>query len=216
MSHYQFAREQISTYALNRLVFASGCPMNLLRSLTYLCAFSAVVACSQPQPQEVQPDLSGVTPWSEVPVDSIRVPEGVLYQLATVGGATVAQISGVPDAALSAGLTDGVSIKLPEGVEQQASGARVQIVVRASSSSDDGLLGVAYSTNDVGNSGWQRFRLSTRPRDYVFTYSAPLLQEGGGDYIGFRSYGDGTVYVWGYHVEMIDLGLDPSLRMQTQ
>jgi hypothetical protein len=31
----------------------------------------------------------------------------------------------------------------------------------------------------------------------------PELQAGNGDYLGFRSFGDQTIFVWGYNAEVI-------------
>ena len=42
----------------------------------------------------------------------------------------------------------------------------------------------AYSTNDVGNSGWRAMKLTPNFVDYEFTYEVPVLGKGGRDYIG--------------------------------
>jgi hypothetical protein len=159
-------------------------------------------ACNSGAPTAA-PDMTGITPWTQVAEADLNVPNGVIYSMTAVQGVDVAQIGGVPEAASPAARTGGVSVKLPDAFESEASGARVQIMVRASAAEDGAMLGVAYSTNDVGNSGWQRFRLTTQPRDYVFAYNVSELHAGNGDYLGFRSFGEQTVFVWGYDIQIV-------------
>ncbi len=171
-----------------------------------LLGFAAVIlaACNQAEaPNTPAGGDSGVTPWTSVLADDIGVPEGVSYTQAAVDGTTVAQIGAVPVNATLTGATGGVSIRLPAEFEAQASGARVQLTVRAFAPQDGALLGVAYSTNELGNSGWQRFVLTTAPRDYVFAYNVAPGRGGAGDFLGFRSHGAGAVQIVGYKVEIV-------------
>lgn len=177
--------------------------MSIVRRIFLGFAAVLLAACNPAAPPSAPVDTSGVTPWASVLADDIGVPEGVSYSQAEVDGTTVAQIGAVPEDAPSTGSTGGVSIRLPAEVEAQSSGARVQITVRASAPQDGAILGVAYSTNDVGNSGWQRFVLTAAPRDYVFAYNVARTQTGNGDYLGFRSYGGNTVQIVGYKVESV-------------
>ena len=185
--------------------------MTRMRAAVIGFAAAALTACNFGNGPAPAPDTSGLTLWSTVVNDDIGVPEGVAYTQVAVEDVNVAQISGVPEAAPSTGSTGGVSIRLPPATEAQVSGQRVQVTVRAFSPESGALMGLAYSTNEVGNSGWQRFMLSTEPRDYVFAYNVPPSQGGNGDYLGFRSYGGGVVLVVGYKLEVVP---DPSAPAQ--
>ncbi len=145
------------------------------------------------------PDAAPFVNWGSLNAEQIIVPEGVTYTVSD--GA--ARIVGVPQTAGAGGSTGGVGVRLPDSFEEQASGQQVRVTVRASSADEGALLGAAYSTADVGNSGWQAFVLSPEPADYTFTYSVPAMQAGNGDFLGFRSYGDDMVTVQGFRVEVV-------------
>jgi hypothetical protein len=144
--------------------------------------------------------------WGSLTDEQVIVAEGVNYTVSD--GA--ARILGVPQNAGAGGSTGGVGVRLPDDFERDASGNQVRITVRASSADPGALLGVAYSTADVGNSGWQAFNLTPEPADFTFDYIVPAMQVGNGDFLGFRSYGDDTVTVYGYQVELIGSAAVPS------
>lgn len=153
-----------------------------------------------------QPAEIGATPsvhfvnWTNIAAEQIIVAEGVSYTISE----DAARISGVPLNAGAGGSTGAVGIRLPDSFEAEASGKIVSVTVRASSADENALIGIAYSTADVGNSGWQAFPLTSEPTDYTFTYDVPVLQAGNGDYLGFRSYEDDIVSVYGYSVSIIE------------
>lgn len=172
-------------------------------------------ACNQPQDGAADPNR---TPWGSIDASALHVSDGVSYTISTVDGAAVADISNVPDVAKTVGIPDGVSIRLPDELEAQASGRQVSITVRAMTpSAEDAVLGVAYSTAESGNSGWKRFTLSATPRDYTFVYDVPPMRVGRGDFLGLRSYGDAHVQVLSYRTEVmgaIPLRLAPAAAPQ--
>ena len=90
------------------------------------------------------------------------------------------------DEANSSGSTQAARIRLPGRIERNASGGRVRVTVSARQA--EGGAGhefaIAYSTREVGDSGWRRFELSDAFRAYVFEYDVPEMVEGDGDYIG--------------------------------
>jgi hypothetical protein len=180
--------------------------MTLMRGLMTGAVALALAACN-PSGNSDTPSDAAVTPalvaWSQIPEESIRVPEGANYSMVEAGGAAAAEISGVSADADSRGRTTGVSFRLPDAFETQASGANVRVTVRALSPTAGDRLGVAYSTAEVGNSGWRNFELTQTAADYFFDYQVPPLAEGNGDYLGFRSYGDGVVQILGYRTEII-------------
>lgn len=166
-------------------------------------AAALLTGCNQTPPAPANP-LAGdpnVNGWDSVRRADLSVPAGVHYATINVGGATVAEISGVPEDASPSAATGGVSVRMSQEIETHASGGSVRVVVRAYAPEEGSALGLAYSTNEVGNSGWRRFPLTQTPTDYVLTYSVPTMRQGGGDYLGFRSYGNGVVRVVGFKVE---------------
>lgn len=173
-------------------------------ALLALAAVSLLSSCGAPQQATQAPDQIGdLVAWSSLHREDIKVPRGVSYAQATVHGVVAADISGVPEDAVSGGQTGGVAVRLPDSFENQASGAQIRVTVRALSSDDGAVMGVAYSTNEVGNSGWQRFALTSEPTNYVFGYVVPPKQSGLGDFLAFRSYGAGHVQIIGFKTEVV-------------
>lgn len=169
-----------------------------------LATMMLLAGCNPPQARQAENPLGNdpnVAGWATVRRQDVNVPRGVSYTTADMGGATVAEISGVPDNATSTVKTGGVSVRLSDAIEAQASGAPVRVTVRAFAPQDGSMLGIAYSTNEMGNSGWIQFPLTQTPADYVFVYLVPAKRAGNGDYLGFRSYGAGHVRIVGFMVE---------------
>ena len=89
----------------------------------------------------------------------------------------------------SAGTTDGYYVEIPEEIALEYAGRTVEITVWAKEDSASDFA-VAYSTADVGNSGWQSFTPTTDWQPYRFTYEVPEPSGGGSDYLGLL--GDAT------------------------
>jgi hypothetical protein len=49
------------------------------------------------------------------------------------------------------------------------------------------MIWAAYSTAEVGNSGWKKFELTNELKEYSFNYQVPKIKKGGVDFIGFNS-----------------------------
>lgn len=178
--------------------------MALVRStLSVFLVAAALSACNQAESPPAA-EAPTITEWATIPEADLRVAEGISYRTTEVGGVTVAEISGVPEEALSSGFTGGVGVTLPGDLEARASGHQVRVTVRAASAAEPGaMLGAAYSTSEVGNSGWQQFAVTTTPAEYSFVYDVAPMVNGYGDYVGFRSYGADRVYVYGYRVDVL-------------
>ena len=113
----------------------------------------------------------------------MEAPEGLLVE----AGETALALSGgvgVSDASAS-GRTNGASLGLPNAVEAAASGraVRVTLSARAPGAADPRVFLVAYTTREVGNSGWTRFRAGEDFEAFSFTYDVPEMNEGRGDYL---------------------------------
>ncbi len=174
-----------------------------------IVAFAIVLAgCNQQQqPAGEAPtnplNISTLVGWTDVATEDINVPQGVTFAPSDVGGARVMEIAGVRPDAISAQRTGGVSVKMPAAFEDAASTNQILVTVRAYADQDNTQMGLAYSTNDQGNSGWYEFALTRQPADYHFVYNVPAKRAGAGDFLGFRSYGEGRIRVVGYQVAVL-------------
>jgi SGNH domain (fused to AT3 domains) len=133
--------------------------------------------------------------WGSIRDEQILVPENVSYHVELQGSEQVGVISAVPEEASSANETDGVAFRVPYLHEQNFSGQLIVVTVEARSSDDSAGIGIAYSTNEVGNSGWNRFELAPNWAEYSFTYFVPELIQGRGDFLGLRSYENSRVEI---------------------
>ena len=100
--------------------------------------------------------------------------------------------NGNPEAA-SGGLTGGYSIRLPDQIEAAASGHHivVSVIVRASGG-DQSRFAVAYSTNEVGNSGWRWFDAGAEWSIHTMEYDVPVMKDGRGDFVGILPDSEGN------------------------
>ena len=121
------------------------------------------------------------------PREQVIVPQGMLAEPAkTADGTTVLHLSGGDCTAASAGRTGGFSIRVPDSIEAAASGERVRVTVNARSARGAGLVefSLAYSTNEVGNSGWRKFMVGQQFQPMSFEFDVPTMRSGNGDYVG--------------------------------
>ena len=107
---------------------------------------------------------------------AIKTDEDGVEYLALADGAVDAQ---------SAGPTHGYSLKVPDEVEKAASGNKitVQAIARATTGAES-RFALAYSTNEVGNSGWRWFTVGEGWSIIAFEYAVPPMIKGNGDFIG--------------------------------
>jgi hypothetical protein len=107
-------------------------------------------------------------------------------------------VSGGDPEAPSAGRTGGYSVRVPDDFERAASGKRVRVgVVVESPDGRPVRFRLAYSTNEVGNSGWKDFTVSQSGAGstFQFDYDVPPMKDGLGDFIGILPID--PVKVWG-------------------
>ena len=91
---------------------------------------------------------------------------------------------------VSSGRTSGVNIEISEELERAFSGSSITIrVVARASGIASGKLRMAYSTNDVGNSGWKDFELGSDYKLCEFEYQVAPMAQGRGDFLGFITEG---------------------------
>lgn len=101
----------------------------------------------------------------------------------------------------SGGRTDGISYTISEEEELVYSNKLVEVSFFATSTGGD--LVAAYSTGDVGNSGWVTFSPTEELAEFSFTYAVPELVMGNGDHIGFYPLG-GPIDVYAITVNIIE------------
>ncbi|MVO18568.1 LysM peptidoglycan-binding domain-containing protein [Parasedimentitalea huanghaiensis] len=93
-----------------------------------------------------------------------------------------AKISGAPEQ-VSPGGRPGIFVALGKKFEEAASGDTVKVTVTIEAE-NPGLFSAAYSTSDVGNSGWQSMQFQKGESSLSFNYAVPKLKNGNDDFVG--------------------------------
>ena len=94
--------------------------------------------------------------------------------------------------ATSHGMTEGYSIRLPDTIEAAASRNRVSVnVVARAAGSAQSRFALAYSTNEVGNSGWRWQDAGPEWSVFTMEYDVPVMKKGNGDFVGILPDTDG-------------------------
>lgn len=112
-----------------------------------------------------------------------------LHRIEDVAGG--ARVSGHVPGPYSTGTTGGAFLRLEDGFEGRAAGKTIRVTLTLSGPAG-GAVAVAYSTNDLGNSGWRGFDLTPEPAEHVFEYNVPPLVRGNGDYVGIDPDPEGS------------------------
>jgi hypothetical protein len=125
-----------------------------------------------------------------------------LHRIEDVAGGV--RVSGHVPGPYSTGTTGGAFLRLGEGFEEEAAGKRVRVSVTLSGPAG-GAVAVAYSTNDLGNSGWRGLTLTPAPAEHEFDYAVPPLVRGNGDYVGVDPDPEGTGQAVTIHAIRVDV-----------
>jgi len=92
--------------------------------------------------------------------------------------------NGKIDAAAN-GATDGYSIRLPDKIEAAASGRLISVnVVARAAGRTQSRFAIAYSTNDMGNSGWRWQEAGAEWSIFKIEFEVPVMQKAHGDFVG--------------------------------
>ncbi|MEM9739269.1 MAG: hypothetical protein AAF829_05320 [Pseudomonadota bacterium] len=130
-------------------------------------------------------DSAYVLTMSEAVLENASHPETLTVEL---DDRSVITIGGRPSQTASYGRTSGFGIQVPVEIESEASGQRVEVaVVLKSSRAVPVDVQAAYSTNEVGNSGWQALQAGSDWAIATFQYDVPELVNGLGDFVGLQS-----------------------------
>lgn len=114
------------------------------------------------------------------------------------------RVSGHVPGPYSTGTTGGAFLRLEDGFEGEAPGRTIRVTVTLSGPAG-GAVAVAYSTNDLGNSGWRGLTLTPEPAEHEFDYAVPPLVRGNGDYVGIDPDPEGTGQAVTIHAIRVDV-----------
>ncbi|EAQ06435.1 LysM peptidoglycan-binding domain-containing protein [Yoonia vestfoldensis] len=124
------------------------------------------------------------------------------HEMTDEGGAV--RISGHVPGLYSTGTTGGAFIRLDDEFEADAAANVVRVSVTMSGP-EGARAALAYSTNDLGNSGWQSFILTAPPTTHSFEYAVPPLAHGSGDFLGIDPDPDGAGHAILVHAILLEI-----------
>ena len=85
----------------------------------------------------------------------------------------------------SGGRTGAIYLQVPEAFETSASASTIEMSVDLIAEAD-GVVAIAYSTSEVGNSGWKTLPVTAGENTVTMTYAVPAMKNGNGDYFGIQ------------------------------
>lgn len=109
-------------------------------------------------------------------------------------GSQAALVTSTNAAPSSTGVTNGARVEIDEKTAMAYSGRRVRVSCYAKQPATGAAaeFAVAYSTNDAGNSGWQKFVPTTAWQKFSFLYDVPEASVAGTDWLGIWGDTSGT------------------------
>jgi len=135
-------------------------------------------------------------PTHETP--NVKPPAGQPEQkieIVSDGDRSVLRLSDGSSIAKSGGMTGGYSLRVPDEFEAAASGKTITVTAVARAAAATTRFALAYSTNEVGNSGWRWFDATTEWSAFEMSYAVPKMKAGKGDFIGLLAGPAGTAAV---------------------
>lgn len=132
-------------------------------------------------------------------VGAMNIPSEITV---TLNDDSTLTVSGNVDGS-AGGMTSGAAFVLGPELEEQIAGHAVRVKVLARSDVEGAKLLAAYSTNEVGNSGWQEYDLSSSFEEYSFPMKIQPTNKGRNDYLGLMAP-SGEVIVAAAGVEIGD------------
>lgn len=132
----------------------------------------------------------------------LRVPDEFALEFDDENGPARIVLSGYREDARSHGRTQGVSFQVPDEVERSASGRLIEVIIIARSP-QPATFRAAYSTREVGNSGWRELEVEDSWTAVSLTYTVRPMEEGAGDYIGVLPPTENVVEIAGIAVRIL-------------
>lgn len=134
--------------------------------------------------------------------DEIQLHTGVTKQAVndSFSGTVAMEMSSTVVDGETGGAGDTGYLTIPEPLALLFAGQKclISVIAKQGSGSASPEFGLAYSTSDVGNSGWSRFTPTTAFVKYSFEYELPLPNSGGTDFLIINpdmSGGGGTLII---------------------
>jgi hypothetical protein len=107
------------------------------------------------------------------------------YAFEQAEGIVCLRLSDGKPGATSGGTTHGYNFRLPDALELAASGNPILIkIIARSAVPTASRFACSYSTNEVGNSGFQWRAVGQEWAAYTFPYKVPTMIKGNGDFLG--------------------------------
>ena len=140
--------------------------------------------------------------FDRFPLECATAPADIDVQVLKTLDRNVLLLSGGNPDAKSHGQTEAFSVRVPDTFEAAVSGhrVRVRISARAARGLPDADFSLAYSTAEVGNSGWQQLSVGNQFETLEFEWDVPTMISGNGDYVGILPGQSGAIEVAGLAV----------------
>ena len=120
----------------------------------------------------------------------------------TIGGTVT--VGGGEDGEGAGGSTSGVAFKIGEATEAAVSGKRIRVTVTGKSADGgDAATRLAYSTADVGNSGWRDVVFTGDYSEQSFIYPVPTMENPRVDFLGVLPTG-GPVVIKSIGIDFVE------------
>ena len=148
------------------------------------------------QPPKIQPP-----PLADFVVEFSKAVEGAVQRGSSISASNcdgfVTLGGGVAPPASSGRISEAYTVVLPDAFEANASGRTIRMTVLARATSTPVNFRLAYSTNEVGNSGWKVFEAGVAFTEHTLEWAVPPMKDGCGDFAGIQPplAGEGTIDV---------------------
>ncbi|WP_417486196.1 hypothetical protein [Maricaulis sp.] len=136
--------------------------------------------------------------------DAMSLPDEFTFEYLDDGDVGRVAVRGFRESPAPHGRTQGISLRLPEQIEQSVSGHPIEVTVIARSAAPGTIYRVAYSTNDVGNSGWRELSAGADWSAETFRFNVRPIEAGGDDFIGVLPPASGAVEIAAITIKLAD------------
>ncbi|MBU1173850.1 MAG: LysM peptidoglycan-binding domain-containing protein [Alphaproteobacteria bacterium] len=173
--------------ARNRKLLARKCDL-ILPGMVLSLPKSAKAASADGAPDDNEASEVVAAPIPAGLVDLVQsatpiVPDGFSAASLPEGGYGLAGHVARPTAGKQTGA---IAFLVPEAIETELGGHAIRVTLVGKASPKNGPFQVAYSTNDVGTSGWKKLRFDRETSSASFTYDVKPVKDGKGDYFGIQ------------------------------
>lgn len=173
--------------------------VSLLFVFTLNGCSDTLIGCSEEKPQQVeskktteapavktdkhQPEISAAEVFMIQDVKAWKAAKGNTLKAKKKGSVLLTSSLNAPK---SAGKTQGAYVMIPNPQAMEQSGKTVQVTLEAAKAKENGAaeFAVAFSTADVGNSGWKKFTPTENFAPYTFEYKVRKCKKCNENFIG--------------------------------